>query len=131
LNKISDQYIKGIDLSLDLDSYKDYESGTAQDRTQLGLSLSKSLFNNRFRVQIGSQVDLEGQQRQDQSATDILGNVLIEYLLTEDGTYKLTGYRKNEFEGLIEGQVTVTGLSVQFNKEFEQFKDLWNNSDEE
>jgi len=131
LNKISDQYIKGIDLSLDLDSYKDYESGTAQDRTQLGLSLSKSLFNNRFRVQIGSQVDLEGQQRANQSATDILGNVLIEYLLTEDGTYKLTGYRKNEFEGLIEGQVTVTGLSVQFNKEFEQFKDLWNNSDED
>jgi len=131
LNKISDQYIKGIDLSLDLDSYQDFESGTAQDRTQLGLNLSKSLFNDRFKVQIGSQVDLEGQQRTEQSAADILGNVLIEYLLTEDGTYKLTGYRKNQFEGLIEGQVVVTGVSVQFNREFEKFRDLWENNNDE
>ncbi len=133
LNKLSDQYVKGFDLSVDLDSYKDYESGGEQDRTQLGVNLSKSLFNDRFKVQIGSQVDLEGQQRTEQGAADVLGNVLIEYLLTKDGTYKLTGYRKNQFEGLIEGQIVVTGISIQFNKEFDKFKDLWkiNENDEE
>jgi translocation and assembly module TamB len=130
LNKLSNQYVKGVNLNLDLNSYEDYQSGTAQDRTQLDVSLSKNLFNDRFRVEVGSQVDLEGQQRTQQQATDIIGNILVEYLLTEDGRYKLRGYRKNEFEGLIDGQVVVTGISIQFSKEFQEFNELWNNTEE-
>jgi hypothetical protein len=80
---------------------------------------------------VGSQVDLEGQQRSQQQATDIIGNILIEYLLTEDGRYKLRGYRKNEFEGLIDGQVVVTGISIQFSKEFEKFNEIWQKPEEE
>ncbi|SMG51617.1 Family of unknown function [Marivirga sericea] len=131
LNKLSSQYVKGVNLNLDLNSYEDYQSGTPQDRTQLDVSLSKNLFNDRFRVEVGSQVDLEGQQRTQQEATDIIGNIMVEYLLTEDGRYKLRGYRKNEYEGLIDGQVVVTGISIQFSKEFEKFNELWSQSKEE
>ena len=131
LNKLSSQYVKGVNLNLDLNSYEDYQSGTAQDRTQLEMSLSKNLFNDRFRVEVGSQVDLEGQQRTQQQATDIIGNIMVEYLLTEDGRYKLRGYRKNEYEGLLEGQVVVTGISIQFSKEFEKFNELWQKPEEE
>lgn len=131
LNKLSNQYVKGVNLNLDLNSYEDYQSGTAQDRTQLDVSLSKNLFNDRFRVEVGSQVDLEGQQRTQQQATDIIGNILVEYLLTEDGRYKLRGYRKNEFEGLIDGQVVVTGISIQFSKEFQEFNELWQKPEEQ
>ncbi len=131
LNKLSSQYVKGVNLNLDLNSYEDYQSGTPQDRTQLEMSLSKNLFNDRFRVEVGSQVDLEGQQRTQQQATDIIGNIMVEYLLTEDGRYKLRGYRKNEYEGLLEGQVVVTGISIQFSKEFEKFNDLWQKTEED
>jgi len=131
LNKLSSQYVKGVSLNLDLNSYEDYQSGTAEDRTQLDVSLSKNLFNDRFRVEVGSQVDLEGQQRTQQQATDIVGNILVEYLLTEDGRYKLRGYRKNEYEGLIDGQVVVTGISIQFSKEFEKFNELWQKTEED
>jgi hypothetical protein len=131
LNKLSNQYVKGVDLNLDLNSYEDYQSGTPQDRTQLEMSLSKNLFNDRFRVEVGSQVDLEGQQRTQQQATDIIGNIMVEYLLTEDGRYKLRGYRKNEYEGLLEGQVVVTGISIQFSKEFEKFNELWQKTEED
>ncbi|MBK6266727.1 translocation/assembly module TamB [Marivirga sp. S37H4] len=130
LNKLSDRYIKGVDLEMDLKSYEDYETGTAQDRTQLDVSLSKSLFDDRFRVKVGSQVDLEGEQRERQSATDVLGNVLVEYLLTEDGRYMLTGFRRNEFEGLLDGQVIVTGVSVKFTKEFDKLSELWSKEEE-
>lgn len=130
LNKLSSKYVKGVDLNLGLNSYEDYESGTAQDRTQLDVSLSKSLFDNRFRVKVGSQVDLEGDQRQEQNATDIIGNVVVEYLLTEDGRYMLTGFRKSEFQGLLDGQVIVTGFSVKFTKEFDKLSELWNNEEE-
>lgn len=130
LNKLSGQYVKGVNLNLDLNSYEDYQSGTAQERTQLDMSLSKNLFNDRFRVEIGSQVDLEGQKSEEQRATDIIGNILVEYLLTEDGRYKLRGYRKNEYEGVIGGQVVVTGISIQFSKEFEKFNEFWEKTEE-
>ncbi|PTB94156.1 hypothetical protein C9994_12350 [Marivirga lumbricoides] len=130
LNKLSSKYVKGVDLNLDLKSYEDYQSGTAQDRTQLDVSLSKSLFDNRVRVKVGSQVDLEGDQRQDQRATDIIGNVVVEYLLTEDGRYMLTGFRKSEYQGILDGQVVVTGVSIKFTKEFDKLRELWNNENE-
>ncbi|WMN12274.1 translocation/assembly module TamB domain-containing protein [Marivirga salinae] len=131
LNKLSSQYVKGVNLNLDLNSYEDYQSGTAQDRTQLEMSLSKNLFNDRFRVEVGSQVDLEGQQRSQQQATDIIGNIMVEYLLTEDGRYKLRGFRKSEYEGFIDGQVVITGVSIQFSKEFEKFNELWQKTEED
>lgn len=130
LNKLSSKYVKGVDLNLGVNSYEDYQSGTAQDRTQLDVSLSKSLFDNRFRVKVGSQVDLEGDQRQEQRATDIIGNVVVEYLLTEDGRYMLTGFRKSEFQGLLDGQVVVTGFSVKFTKEFDKLSELWDSEEE-
>ncbi len=131
LNKLSGKYVKGVDLNLGLNSYEDYESGTPQNRTELDVSLSKSLFDNRVRVKVGSQVDLEGEQRQTQGASEVLGNVLVEYLLTEDGRFMLTAFRKNEWEGFLDGQVIVTGGSVKFTKEFDKLRELWRNEEEE
>lgn len=131
LNSLSDRFVKGVDLNFDLDSYKDYQSGSAEDRTQLNIGLSKSLFNDRFRVQVGSQVDLEGQQRTRQSASDIIGDITLEYLLTESGRYRLTGFRKNQYEGFIDGQVVSTGFSFLFNREFNEFSELFSSEEEE
>ncbi len=131
LNKLSGKYVKGVDLDLGLNSYQDYESGTAQDRTQLDVSLSKSLFDNRVRVKVGSQVDLEGEQRQTQGASEVLGNVLVEYLLTEDGRFMLTAFRKNEWEGFLDGQVIITGGSIKFTREFNELKELFRKEEEE
>ncbi len=131
LNKLSGKYVKGVDLDLGLNSYEDYESGTGQSRTELDVSLSKSLFDNRVRVKVGSQVDLEGEQRQTQGASEVLGNVMVEYLLTEDGRWMLTAFRKNEWEGFLDGQVIVTGGSIKFTKEFDKLRELWRNEEEE
>lgn len=124
LNKYSEKYLKGVELNFDLNSYTDYQSGTAQDKTQLDLNLRKALFNERLVVQVGGQIDIEGQNKS-YGANDIIGDVSLEYLLTKEGQYRLKGFRKNEFQDLLQGQVIVTGLSVLFNKSFDEWNQLF------
>ncbi|MCM4167770.1 hypothetical protein KCTC52924_01426 [Arenibacter antarcticus] len=126
LNQFSDKLIgsTGVELDFGLDSFTDYQGDTPQDRTQLDVSASKQLFNNRLIVQVGSEVDIEGSD-QGAEGTPVIGNVSVEYLLTENGRFRLKGFRKNEFESVIDGQLIVTGIALIFNREFNQFKELF------
>lgn len=121
LNQLSQKYIQGFELNFDLNSYTDYQTGQADQRTDLNVSLRKSLFGDRVVVQVGSQVGIEGQERQ---SNEIIGDISLEYLIDPDGTYRLKAFRKNQYQDLVEGQLTVTGLSILFNKEFDTLKEL-------
>ncbi|NKI25793.1 translocation/assembly module TamB [Arenibacter sp. 6A1] len=127
LNNFSEKLIgkTGVDLDFGLDSFTDYQGDAPQDRTQLDISASKRLFNNRLIVQVGSEVDLEGSSQVSGEGTPVIGNVNLEYLLTENGRFRIKGFRKNEFESVIDGQLIVTGVALIFNREFNKFKELW------
>ncbi|NNE75554.1 MAG: translocation/assembly module TamB, partial [Pricia sp.] len=128
LNAFSDKIFgnSGFEVDFDLDSFTDYQGDSPQDRTQLNISAQKKLFDDRLVVTAGSAVDVEGSAQADQGQTPIIGNVSLEYLLTEDGRYRLKGFRKNEYENVIDGQLIVTGLALIFNREFNRFSQLFN-----
>ncbi|WP_417444051.1 translocation/assembly module TamB domain-containing protein [Joostella sp.] len=127
LNTFSDKILgdTGVQLDFGLDSYTDYQSASPQERTELDINASKSLFDDRVIVQVGSEVDIQGSSQTSDGNAPAIGNVGIEYLVTEDGRYRLRGYRKNKFESIIDGELIVTGISIIFNKEFNKFKELW------
>ncbi|MDZ7848871.1 MAG: translocation/assembly module TamB domain-containing protein [Owenweeksia sp.] len=112
LNQLANKYVKGVELNLDVDSYTDYRTGQSQQRTDLNVSLKKAFFDDRVVVEVGSNVGVEGQENNSQ----LIGNVAIEYLLNEKGTYRLRAYRKDEYQNLVEGQVIITGLGILFSK---------------
>src|SRR5690606_1250663 len=121
----------GLELDFDLDSFQDYQEGAGQTRTQLNVSAQQRLFDDRLVVQVGSQLDVEGGSQSSERANPVFGNVSVEYLLTENGRYRLRGFRKNQFESVIEGQLIVTGISLIFNREFNKFWELWKGIDPE
>jgi translocation and assembly module TamB len=126
LNSLSGKYIKGIDLDFNLDNFTDYQTGTATNRTQLNLNLRKALLNDRLIVSVGSRFDIEGESPTEQNGVgDIIGDVSLDYLLVPDGRYRLRGFRRNEFEGLIDGQIIVTGISIAYTRDFDRFRELW------
>jgi hypothetical protein len=128
LNTISNNLLgnTGFELGFDLDSFDDYQSGTAQSRTQLNINASKKLFNDRLIVTAGSAVDVEGSASSSDTATPLIGNVTLEYLLTEEGTYRLKGFRRQEYQNVIDGQLIVTGVAFIFDREFNKFSQLFN-----
>lgn len=114
----------GVDLNFGLDSYTDYQGANPQDRTQLDVTASKKLLDDRLIVSVGSEVDIQGSAAEGEE-TPIIGNVSLEYLLTSSGQWRLKGFRKNQFDNVIDGQLVVSGISLIFTKEFNKFKNLF------
>ena len=127
LNNYSNKLVgkTGVELGFELDSYTDYTDEGEQNNTQLNVSAQKSLFNDRLTVQVGSGFEIENTSKDQNDKTPIIGNVNIEYALTENRRYRLKGFRKNEYQSVIDGQVIVTGIAFLFNREFNKFKELW------
>lgn len=126
LNVFSDKLLgnTGLELNFGVESYTDYQGTTAQNRTDIDISAQKKLFNDRVIVNVGSEVNVQG-DTQPGETNQVIGNVSIEYLLTEDGRFSLKGFRKNSYENIIDGQLIVSGISLIFTKEFNKFSDLW------
>jgi translocation and assembly module TamB len=115
----------GFSLGVDVDSYQDYQSGSAQNRTDLNINAQQTLFDDRLVIKVGSQMELEGASQSKEEANTLLANISFEYLLTEDGRWRIRAFRQNQFESIIDGQLFVTGLGLNFNRDFNEFKELW------
>ncbi len=88
------------------------------------IAAQKKLLNDRLIVSVGSEVDVQGSSAAGE-ATPLVSNVSIEYILTENGRYRLKGFRRNIFENVIDGQTIVSGIALIFTQEFNKFSELW------
>jgi hypothetical protein len=129
LNMFSEKLLGdvGIELNFGVDSYTDYQGSTATQRTQVDIEAQKRLLDDRLIVSVGSEVGVQGGNRPGEEASPLIGNVSIEYLLTENGRFRLKGFRRNEFENVIDGQLIVSGIAFIFTREFNEFQELWDN----
>ena len=125
LSNLSDKYVKGVDLNLGVNSFEDYSSGQQEGRTQLQLGVSKTLLNDRVTVQVGGNVDIEGEKARQNNASNVAGNISIEYKLTEDGHYKLKGFRENEYANPIEGELIKTGFGIMYRRNYNKLRELF------
>jgi translocation and assembly module TamB len=125
LNRLAGDLIKGVDISFDVNSADDYTTGSRRDRTDFNVALSKRLLNDRLKVTVGSNYELEGPQQSNQTASNVIGNVSLDYNLSKDGRYLLRGYRKNDFEAVVEGYVIETGLKFIITVDYNKFKEIF------
>jgi hypothetical protein len=125
LNNLASDLISGVDLNFDVASTEDYTTGQMQNRTDLNVSASKQLLNDRLRVTVGSNFELEGPQQTNQRQNNLAGNVALDYMISKDGRYMLRAYRKNEYEGALEGYIIETGLNFILSFDYDHFHDLF------
>jgi hypothetical protein len=124
LNRLAGDLIKGVDITFDVNSADDYTTGERRDRTDFNVALSKRLLNDRLKVTVGSNYEIEGPQQTNQTASNVIGNVSLDYYLTKDGRYLLRGYRKNDYEAVVEGYVIETGLKFIITVDYNKFKEI-------
>jgi translocation and assembly module TamB len=129
LNQLAGSLIKGVDISFDLNSEQDYSSGTAQNQTDLNVKVSKNLFDDRIRVSVGSDFQLE-ETNPNQNTSNIAGDVSVDYRLSKDGRYMLRVYRKDQYETVVQAQVVETGVSFILTFDYNKFRELFENKKE-
>jgi hypothetical protein len=125
LNNLASDLVKGVDINFGVNSSEDYSTGSLEQKTDLEVGLSKKLLNDRLTVTVGSSFGLEGPQPQGQSSSNIAGNVNVEYALSKDGRYRLRAYRRNQNEGVIEGQIIETGLGFALVVDYNKFREIF------
>jgi hypothetical protein len=125
LNKLAAGLIDGVDLTFDVTSTDDYTTGQQRSRTDLNIGLSKRLLNERLTVSVGSNFELEGPRNSSQKASNVIGNLSVNYSLSKDGRYMLRFYRKNEYEGIVDGYIIETGLSFIISVDYNRFIELF------
>jgi translocation and assembly module TamB len=125
LNKLASSLIKGVDVNFDLQSTDDYTTGQLQNRTDLNVSVSKRLLNDRLTVTVGSDFELEGPQNESNQSSDLIGNVAVDYKLSKDGRYALRAYRKDDYDDIVEGYVVETGMGFVITVDYNKFKEIF------
>lgn len=125
LNRLAGDLIAGVELNFDLQSTEDYTTGQMQNRTDLNVGVSKRLLDDRLKVTIGSNFELEGPTRPGAQTTNIAGDISVDYLLSSDGRYTLRAYRKNQYQVTLQGQFVETGLGFIINMDYDRFRELF------
>ena len=125
LNRLADDLVSGVDLNFDVLSSEDYSTGQRRDRTDLNVGISKQLLNDRLTVSVGSNFELEGPQNSRQQSSNIAGNVALDYRVSRDNRYLLRAYRKNEYQGVIDGYIIETGVAFIITVDYNRFREIF------
>lgn len=125
LNNLASELIKGVDLDFNLQSDQDYLTGSLSSRTDLNVDVSKMLFDDRLKITIGSNFEVEGQSRPGENPNNIAGDISIEYQLSQDGRYFIRAYRKNQYQATLQGQFVETGIGFIVNISYDKFREIF------
>ena len=123
LNRLSEK-VRGVQLSFDLKSYENYSGEEVQGQTKVQLGVSKNLFNNRLMVKLSGNVDIEGEVATEGDVSDYIGDLALEYKLTNDGRFRLTGFRNSNYD-MIDGELTETGAGLLYIKDYNTLRELF------
>ena len=119
LNKLASNLIKGVEIKIDLDSYKSGNlstDGNLNYTTELQVGLEKKLFNDRLTIKAGADVDLSSNS--DADLTNLAGDFVLEYKLNESGNYLLLAFRKSDFDVLRDENTSRNGIGFSAKKSF-------------
>lgn len=124
LNNLASGLINGVDINFDVASTDDYTTGSRRSRTDLNIGLSKRLLSDRLKVTVGSNFELQGPQNSNQQNNNIAGNIAADYQISKDGRYMLRFYRRNEYEGIVDGYIVETGIGFIFTVDYNKFTEI-------
>ena len=129
LNEIAGNLLKGVDIDLNLNSYRDYSNGGNTQKTDLNIVLSKTFLDDRLTVSVGKNFGIEGQDAGAKASqkNSFIPDVTISYKLTKDGKYLLRAYRKSQLEVIVDGYVVETGLGFVVTMDYNKFMELFGN----
>jgi hypothetical protein len=119
--------VKTVDLNFELESKADYTSGDKTNTTDLTVNMSRTMFNDRYTITVGSTFALEGSEEHKQNTSALAGNYTAEYKITKDGRYKLKAYRKDQYESDNSGQVIQTGIALVLFLDFNKYREILRN----
>lgn len=110
LNSWAAKNIRGVDLSFGIDQYDKTNNGATSTQTSYSYQVSKTLFNNRFKIQVGGNYSTDSSPDEN-LAQNLVSDISFEYILKQTQTTSMAVklFRHTGFESILEGEITETG----------------------
>lgn len=126
LNNWTANHIRGVDLSFGVDQYENSRNGQNSTSTSYSYQVSKSLFNNRFKIVVGGNYSTDA-SADENFAQNLLSDISFEYILKQTNTMSmyLKLFRHNGFESVLEGEITETGVGFVMRRRLSNLKQLF------
>lgn len=116
--------IRGVDLSFGIDQYDQTTNGATSKTTSYSYRLSKSLFNDRFKIVVGGEYTDDNNPDQN-VALNLINDISLEYLLNKNGTMVIKIFRHTGYESILEGEITQTGIGFVYKRKIDKVSDLF------
>lgn len=125
LNSWAAKNIRGVDLSFGVNQYDKTTNGVTNTETSYSYQVSKTLFNNRFKVLVGGNYSTDAAD--DEIANNLISDVAVEYVLKQTQTMNMSVklFRHIGFESILEGEITEMGGAFVFKRKLENLKSLF------
>ena len=124
INRWAANTIKGVDLTFGVNQYDKVQGDATSKSTSYSYKISKSLFNDRFKIVVGGSYDPSG-DTDDNFANSLLNDISFVYMLNQSGTMSVKLFRHTGFESILEGEITETGGAFVMKRKASSFKQLF------
>lgn len=118
--------VKGVDISLGVDQYGNSINGETGSSTSYSYQVSKSLFNNRFKISVGGNYTTDAAADENFSE-NLISDISFEYLLkqTQNVTMYARLFRHTGYESILEGEITEMGGGFLLRRRLSNLKSLF------
>lgn len=125
------------DLAIDF-KYQQYSynnnisTNSAANRNQISLGIRKNLFNDRLSIEVGSSYDWGKPTSGGNRASNFnpAGDFRLQYLLKEGGNLRANIFRSNNYDVLVDRNISRGGVGLSWRKSFNNLQELLGNPDE-
>ena len=126
LNSWLAQNVRGVDLSFGIDQYSRTVDGNSATQTSYSYQLSKSLFNNRFKILVGGNYSTDASPDAN-LANNLVSDVSLEYILKQTQTLNMSVrlFRHVGYESILEGEITEMGVAFVMRRSLSNLANLF------
>lgn len=125
LNSWAANSIKGVDLTFGVDQFNRTLDGNKSSTMQYSYKVSKSLFNDRFKIIVGGNYSTDADANEN-LAQNLISDISFEYMINQSGTMLVRLFRHTGFESILEGEITQTGVGFVIRRKVRRIADIFN-----
>lgn len=127
LNQLISDRVEFVDLEFDVQSYRNYGArGDLVHQRNFYYTVGKSFLDDRARINYKGSLGLTPEMQQEQINSQVLQSEIdLEINIAENGDYKGILFRKNKYEGLLEGEVIETGGGIRITRDYYSLRDFF------
>lgn len=125
LNSWAANNIRGVDISFGIDQYDKTYNGSTSTTTSYSYKVSKTLFNDRFKIIVGGNYSTDADADENFSQ-NLINDISFEYMLNRSGSMFIKIFRHTGYESILEGEVTQTGVGFVIKRKLNSMRDLFN-----